>query len=54
MRKLFVLLFLTGSINVFGSDVRLFTVTGSANKILKPDIGRIYLYVPLCIGKKGI
>ncbi|MBC7540345.1 MAG: SIMPL domain-containing protein [Bacteriovorax sp.] len=43
MRKLFVLLFLTGSLNVFAADVRLITVTGSAEKSFKPDIVRVYL-----------
>lgn len=43
MQKLFVLLFLTGSLNVFAADVRLIIVTGSADKTFKPDIARIYL-----------
>ncbi len=43
MQKLFVLLFLTGSLNVFAADVRLILVTGTAEKTFKPDIARIYL-----------
>ena len=43
MRKLFVLLFLALTSNVFAADVRLIIVTGSAEKTFKPDIARIYL-----------
>jgi len=43
MRKLFVLLFLAVSANVFASDVRLITVNGSASKTFKPDIARVYV-----------
>ena len=43
MRKLFVLLFLAVSANVFSAEVRLITVNGSASKTFKPDIARVYV-----------
>lgn len=45
MRKLFVLLFITASLNVFASDVRLISVTGTVEKSFKPDIVHLNLNI---------
>lgn len=45
MRKLFVLIFLTLSVNVLASEIRLISVTGVVEKSVQPDIVRININV---------